>query len=62
MSENPFHPQGVGIFGEFHAYECAAYRHRNKHHCARWSDLPEKVKQCVRQDLAESDAEARANG
>jgi hypothetical protein len=51
MSENPFHPQGVGIYGEFRAYEAAAYRYHCKHQYARWSDPPEKVKQCVRQDL-----------
>jgi hypothetical protein len=54
MSENPFHPQGVGMYGEFRAHECAAYRYRCKRQYARWSDLPEKVKQCVRQDLAET--------
>lgn len=66
MSENPFHPQGVGMFGELRAYQVAAYRYRNKHHAAKWSSLPEKVKQCVLRDLAETglDAveEARING
>lgn len=53
MSENPFHPQGVGMYGEFKAYECAAYRYRCKHQYAKWSSLPDKVKQCVLQDLRE---------
>lgn len=52
MSENPFHPQGVGMFFELSAHEVACYRYRNKHQYARWSSLPELVKACVRQDLA----------
>lgn len=51
MSENPFHPQGVGVYGEMRAHEAAAYRYRNKHRYARWSALPDAVKRCVRQDL-----------
>lgn len=53
MSENPFSAQGVGLWCEMRAFEVAAYRYRVKHQAAKWSDLPEKVKQCVLQDLAE---------
>jgi len=49
MSENPFHPQGVGMYGEFRAHECAGFRYRARP--AKWSDLPDAVKRCVRQDL-----------
>lgn len=55
MSEDPFAPQGFGIFDELQAYEVAQYRYRNKHHYARWSDLPAQVKKSVRQDVAELD-------
>lgn len=51
MSENPFHPQGIGMHGEMSAHEVACYRYRNKHRYAKWSTLPEQVKKCVRQDL-----------
>jgi hypothetical protein len=51
MSAAPFHPQGVGLSIELRTWEVAAYRYRNKHHYAKWSSLPEDVKQCVRQDL-----------
>lgn len=54
MSENPCHPQGVGIYGEMRAHEVAAYRYRCKHQYAKWSSLPEAVKQCVRADLADA--------
>ena len=53
MSSNPFHPQGVGMYGEMRAHEVAAYRYRCKHHYATWSSLPDDVKRCVLQDLAE---------
>ncbi|PZR89763.1 MAG: hypothetical protein DI537_20380 [Stutzerimonas stutzeri] len=52
MSENPFHPQGVGMSGEFKAYECAAYRYRERNRAGKWSTLPDAVKKCVLQDLA----------
>jgi hypothetical protein len=51
MSANPFHPQGVGMYGEMRVCEAAAYRYRNKHRYARWSALPDAVKRCVCQDL-----------
>lgn len=54
MSENPFDPQGVGLYCEMRAYQAADYRYRVKHQACRWSDLPERVKECVRQDLQES--------
>ena len=52
MSENPSHPQGVGMYGEMCAHEVVAYRYRCKHQYAKWSSLPEAVKQRVRADLA----------
>ena len=52
MSENPYHPQGVGMWGELRAYEVAAFRYSQRHRACKWSDLPERVKDCVRQDLA----------
>lgn len=54
MSDNPYHPQGVGLYGEMKAYEVANYRYHNKRRACKWSDLPEKVKQLVRQDLSDS--------
>lgn len=53
MSENPFHPQGVGMWGELEAYKVAHFRYRERHRAARWSDLPERVKTCVLLDLKE---------
>lgn len=43
MSENPFHPQGVGLL-----IECVRGPHLGK--LIKWADLPEKCKQCVIQD------------
>jgi len=54
MSENPFHPQGVGMSGEYKAHEIAAFRYRAKHHRTKWSALPELVQKCVKQ-WAETD-------
>lgn len=45
MSDNPFHPQGVGSFAEHPAYDRACLGRKVK-----WADLPEKVRQCVEQD------------
>lgn len=55
MSENPYHPQGVGLYCEMKAYQVAAYRYRNKHRACKWSSLPDKVKHCVIRDLTETD-------
>lgn len=46
MSENPFHPQGVGMYGD-----CERGPHLGKK--IRYSDLPDKCKQCVEQDCQE---------
>ena len=54
MSENPFHPCGVGLYCEMLAYQVASYRYSARHKAAKWSSLPEKVKQCVIQDLKEA--------
>lgn len=51
MSENPYHPQGVGIYSEMKAYEVAAYRYTNRHRACKWSMLPPMVKRLVIQDL-----------
>lgn len=48
MSNNPSHPQGVGMAGEMSAHEVAAFRYRSKP--VKWSALPEAVKACVRRD------------
>jgi hypothetical protein len=53
MSENPFSPQGVGLYCEMKAYQVAAYRYSSRHKAAKWSSLPDKVKRCVLQDLKE---------
>lgn len=50
MSEDPYAPQGFGIYGEMQAWEVRAYRRAKYHRSARWSDLPEQVKRSVRQD------------
>lgn len=46
-----YHERGSGYHGELKAHELAAYRYRNKHRYAKWSDLPESVKRAVRKDL-----------
>lgn len=50
MSEDPFAPNGFGIYDEMKAHEVAAYRSSVYRHSAKWSDLPEQVKKSVRQD------------
>lgn len=47
MSGAPTHPQGVSIWGEFKAYECAQYRSRCHKHRIRWNDLPENIREHV---------------
>jgi len=51
MSENPTHPQGVGMYGELQAHQVSSYRSLNHRRSCKWSSLPEKVKDCVRRDL-----------
>lgn len=51
MSENPFHPLGVGMSFELKPHEVVGLRARYAKQKAKWSSLPERVKQCVRQDL-----------
>ncbi len=55
MSENPAHPQGVGIWGEMDAYQVAMFRRENHGRSIRWSDLPEAVKALVRADCKDLD-------
>jgi hypothetical protein len=43
MSDNPFHPQGVGLF-------CEVIRGPHLGRKIKWADLPERCKQCVIQD------------
>lgn len=50
MSEHPFHPQGVGMYGELKPHEVAAYRYRNNRKSCKWTALPPDVQRCVRQD------------
>ena len=52
MSTDPFHPQGLGCSFEYEAHEVAAYRYRASHDAVKWSDLPPRVKECIRADLA----------
>ena len=49
---------GISYHDTMRAHEVAAYRYRNKHRYARWSDLPEPVRAMVRADLAEIEAAA----
>lgn len=53
MSEQPCAPFGFGIYNEMKAHEVANFRYRQHHHSAKWSDLPDAVKDLVRRDLAE---------
>lgn len=41
---------------ELQAYEVASFRYRFKHRYARWSDLPDAVKNAIRRDIAEAKA------
>lgn len=59
MSENPYHPQGIGIYDDMPAHKVANYRYASRHRAAKWSSLPDAVKRCVLQDLKEEE-EARA--
>lgn len=56
MSEYPFHPQGVGMYGEMTAPNAAAFRYRERHRAAKWSSLPPDVRRCVLQDLQSGEA------
>lgn len=47
MSPDPFHPQGIGVSGQYPAYLIAHYRYREKYHRVRWCVLPELVRKCV---------------
>jgi hypothetical protein len=51
MSEQPSHPQGVGMFGEMSAYDTAAYRYAASKQACKWSEMPPAVQACVRRDL-----------
>lgn len=52
-SENPFHPCGIGLYCQMRVYQLNEYRRVNGRRKCKWSDLPEKVKQLARQDLAD---------
>ncbi len=60
MSEDPYAPNGFGIYSEMKAWEVAEYRRRVYRHSCKWSDLPEQVKKSVRNDC--SDLEVMAAG
>lgn len=52
MNSDPFHPAfGYGSYTDYPAHVIAQWRYKNKHHYCRWTDLPEPVQRCVRQDL-----------
>lgn len=53
MSEHPSSPQGFGISDQRPAHEVAAYRNRVYRDSAKWSELPEEVKEVVRRDCVE---------
>lgn len=50
MSENPFHPQGIGLYCEMRVYQFSAYRDANRRKRVEWSRLPELVRECVKAD------------
>jgi len=50
MSAKPCDPQGVGMYGEFSAHDCAAYRYANRNRACRWSDLPLAVRRLAWED------------
>lgn len=50
MSESPTSPHGFGIYEEMEAYQVAQFRSSSYRQSAKWSDLPEEVKACVRRD------------
>lgn len=52
MSEAPASPQGVGLSFELRPHEVVQYRMAHSHRAAKWSSLPDAVKDCVRRDLA----------
>lgn len=60
MSEDPYSPQGFGIYDTMEAWEVARYRESIYRQSAKWSDLPEQVKKSVRHDC--SDFEVQAAG
>lgn len=47
MSENPRHPQGVGMSFELSASDAARYRYNNAHRRVTWESLPDAVKRCI---------------
>lgn len=51
MDENPYHPQGIGMYGEMNIYDFSDFRFRSKKFAAKWSSLPENVKKLVKRDL-----------
>ena len=52
MSEDPFHPQGVGMFGEVET-QCRPALGRK----VRYLDLPDRVRRCIEADCRLEDAE-----
>ena len=50
MSDNPFHPQGVGLLFELPAWQLRAYRDRNRHRLTDWTRLPPAVRMLAEQD------------
>lgn len=60
MSEDPCSPQGFGIYSQDPAHQVAAYRSSIYRQSAKWSELPEAVKELVRRDCADLDELAKA--
>lgn len=53
MSEDPCSAQGFGIYDDAEAWAVAGYRSRVYRQSAKWSELPEAVKELVRRDCAD---------
>lgn len=47
MSEDPAHPQGIGIYSEMSVYQLSRFRHTYRNYRIPFSQLPEAVQQCV---------------
>lgn len=54
MSGNPFHPQGVGLSGEFSPYDLSRLRESQRRRRIKWAELPPQVQACVMQDKPET--------
>jgi hypothetical protein len=51
MSDDPYHPQGVGISFEVNLYDLAGYRRRCRHNYIAWSELTAAQRKCAIADI-----------